>query len=365
MSDTLALFVPAMLAAPWRWVVVRGGVVAGRGEGWPSPDLSADTRVVAIAPADAVTLHWAELPDRTLAQAVAAARLLVAEASVTPLGDLHVAVGGEEGSSASPIGVVAAARMHDWLAMLAAGGFMPHSIIPLPMLLPRPDEGYVTGDFGDGRVVRGVSSGFAEEDGLTALIIGDAPVVTLDRDALEAAVAAAVADPPLDLRQGAFALHQRAAVDWLLVRRLAWLVAAILCVTLAITLVQVLRYNLSASALEAQADTIARQGLARGVTVTDAGEQLNDRLSRLRGGGAGFSQTAASVAAAVAAVPGAEITGLAFDPAGKLRANLAVQSQGQIADVQNRLAAAGFIADAGTFTGSAGRITGVLRVSPR
>ncbi|MBN8807715.1 MAG: general secretion pathway protein GspL [Sphingomonas sp.] len=365
MSDTLALFLPAAPDAPWRWLLARDSALAASGEGLPSPDQPAETRIVAIAPADAVTLHWADLPDRSLAQAIAAARLLVAEASVTPLGDLHVAVGREEGVVASPIGVVANVRMVEWLALLANAGFVARSIIPAPMLLPRPDEGYVVGDLGDGRVLRGTSSGFAEEPGLTDMIVGDAPVATLDRAALEASVAAAVADPALDLRQGAFALQQRAAIEWLLVRRLAWLGAAILCVTLAITLVQILRYNLSASSLEAQADALAEQGLPRGVTVTDAGQQLTDRLTRLRGGGAGFSQTAASVAAAVAAVPGAEVTGMAFDASGRLRVNLAVQSQGQIADVQNRLAAVGFVADAGTFTGSAGRITGVLTVSPR
>ena len=37
-----------------------------------------DGPVIAIAPAEAVTLHWAELPARTPAQAIAAARLLVA-----------------------------------------------------------------------------------------------------------------------------------------------------------------------------------------------------------------------------------------------------------------------------------------------
>ena len=136
-------------------------------------------------------------------------------------------------------------------------------------------------------------------------------------------------------------------------------------VTLLITLVQIVRYNASAASLEAQADTLAREGLARGETVNDAGQQLTDRLARLRGGGAGFSRTAASVSAAVAAVPGAEIAGLSFDPAGKLRVTLATQTQGQIVDVQNRLAAAGFSAEPSTFTGGAGRLTGVLTVAPR
>ena len=364
MSGTLALFLPAASDGPWRWLAIDDGTVTTRAEGLPDPGRSFDA-VVAIAPADAVALHWADLPDRSLAQARAAAGLLAAEASVTPLGDLHVAVGQEAGLAERPIGVVAAARMAGWLAALHAAGFEPSSIVPAPMLLPRPGEGYVVGDLGDGRIVRGVSSGFADEDGLTALIVGDAPVQTLGREALEAAVAAALAAPPLDLRQGAFALRKRAAIDWLLVRRLAWLIVAIMSVTLLITLVQIVQYNSSAADLEAKADALARTGLARGETVNDAGQQLTDRLTRLRGGGAGFSATAAAVAAAVAAVPGAEITGLSFDPAGKLQVSLAAQTQGQIVDVQTRLAAAGFGAEPSTFTGAAGRLTGVLTVMPR
>ena len=350
-SDIIALFLPARPKDAWRWITVRDGVITSRGDGLPDRDPPPETTTVAIAPADAVALHWADLPDRSLAQATAAARLLVSEASVTPLGDLHVAVGQEEGLSERPVGAVAAAQMTDWLAMLAESGFEPTSLVPSPMLLPRPAEGYVIGDLGGGRVVRGASSGFADEDGLTALIVGDSPVEALDRDTMEAAIVAALADPPLNLRQGAFALRKRAAIDWLLVRRLAWLIVAIMTATLLITLVQIVQYNASAASLEAQADMLAREGLARGETVNDAGQQLTDRLSRLRGGGVGFSLTAASVAAAVAAVPGAEIAGLSFDPSGKLRVTLATQTQGQIVDVQARLAAAGFSAEPSTFTG--------------
>ena len=365
-SDIIALFLPARAKDAWRWLAIRDGAITSRGDGLPGGDQPPDATAVAITPADAVALHWADLPDRSLAQATAAARLLVAEASVTPLGDLHVAVGREDGVSERPVGAVAAGQMSDWLAMLAESGFEAASVVPSPMLLPRPAEGYVIGDLGAaGRVVRGPSSGFADEDGMTALIVGDAPVATLDREAMEAAIVAALADPPLDLRQGEFAVRKRAAIDWVVVRRMAWLIVAIMCATLLITVVQIVRYNASASSLEAQADALAAEGLGRGETINDAGQQLTDRLARLRGGGAGFSRTAASVAAAVAAVPGAEITGLAFDSTGKLRVTLATQTQGQIVDVQHRLAGAGFSAEPSTFTGSAGRLTGVLTVAPQ
>jgi general secretion pathway protein L len=313
-----------------------------------------------------VSLHWAELPDRSAAQATAAARILVAEASVTPITELHVAVGQEADAAERPIGVVDQARMRAWLAELAVAAADPVAIVPAPMLLPRPEAGYVLGDFGaGGRVVRGPSSGFADEDGLTALIVGDADLATLDQDALEAATVAALADPPLNLRQGVFAQRTPFAIDWGLVRRLAWLIVAILSVTLAITVVQILRYSTSADALEAQADALAREGLPRGETINDAGAQLTDRLTRLRGGGAGFSQTAAAVAAAVSAVPGTEITGVTFDPTGKLRVSVTTQSQGQIRDLQSRILAAGFQAEPSVFTGSGNRFTGAFTVSVR
>ncbi len=366
MSRQLAIFLPAEGEQPWRWLAIRDGAIAGRGEGLPAPDDDPERSVAAIVPADAVSLHWADLPDRSQAQAVAAAKLLVAEASVSPLADLHVAVGRENGLTERPIGVVANARMTAWLVSLAEAGIEVDRVVPAPMLLPRPAEGYVAGDFGAGRrVLRGVSSGFADEDGLTALITADAPVETLDREALEGAIIAALDEPALDLRQGAYAVRRRAAIDWALVRRLAWLGVAIMTATLLITLVLILRYNLSAAAMEDKADALARQGLARGETVNDAGQQLTDRLSRLRGAGAGFSQTAAAVSSAVASVPGAEITGLNFDATGKLRVNLATQTQGQIVDVQNRLVAAGFNAEAGTFANAGGRMTGALTVTVR
>ena len=124
MSDTLILFLPSA-QTPMRWLRVADGGVAARGEGLPMIDPEIDPAPVAVAPADAVTLHWADLPDRSTAQAVAAARLLVADASAAPVGDLHVAVGREDDLLERPIGVVAAAQMRRWLAMLAADGIDP------------------------------------------------------------------------------------------------------------------------------------------------------------------------------------------------------------------------------------------------
>jgi general secretion pathway protein L len=356
---TMLLFLPAG-ATGYRWIRMVDARVVAEGEGLPE----GDDPVVAVAPAEDVALHWAELPSRSPAQSVAAARLLVVEASAAPLAELHVAVG-DEGTSERPIGVVGAGLMRDWLAALAGAGIDPVAIVPAPMLLPRPDHGYARAEIAGCGVVRGRSSGFADEPPLTELMTGGVAPVALDGDALTAALAAAVATPSLDLRQGPFARRRRFALDWALIRRLAVLALLILAVTLAISLVRIAKYSFGATAIEAQADAIARAGLPRGETVTDSARQLDERLSRVRGPGLGFSATTAAVFAAVRATPGSEVTALDFQANGDLRLSVAVEREALATDLKRRIESAGFAVRAGTFQSAAGRVTGELTVSVR
>ena len=365
MSDRLILFLPSD-AASWRWLAVRDELVGDRGEGLPVIAPDNEVPIVAIAPADAVTLHWADLPDASTAQSVAAARLLVAEASATPLDELHVAVGREADTVERPIAVVRSDRMVAWLAELAGQGVDARALIPSPLLLPRPADGFVAADLGGERVLRSASSGFADEPGLTELITAGAPLETLDPAELEAAIVRATALPPIDLRQGPFARRRRRlALDWALIRRLAALFAAILAVTLLIALVQLVRLNRNAADLEAQADVAARGALPPGLSVSNADRQLDERLLQLRGAGAGFSGTAAAVFAAVRGVPGTEVRTLAFDADGTLRAGISAQGEAQANDLVTRVRDFGFTVRPSTFTRSGAGVTGSLTVTAR
>jgi general secretion pathway protein L len=154
-------------------------------------------------------------------------------------------------------------------------------------------------------------------------------------------------------------------VDWGLVRRLAWLMLAVLSVSLLISLVQILRYNLAADALERQADLLARQALPRGETVNDADRQLDARLSGLRGGGAGFARTAAAVFAAVRALPGVELRTISFEANGDLTVTVATENEGQITDIESRIASYGFVPKSGPLQSGGGRVSGTITVSPR
>ncbi|SEI74634.1 type II secretion system protein L (GspL) [Sphingomonas sp. OV641] len=353
------LFLPAHVDQPWRWLRVENDAVTGRGEG--APEAGADP-TIAIAPADAVTLHWSSLPARSPAQAQAAARIVIAEASAAPLDGLHVAVG-DEAEDERPIGVVANGRMRDWLGTLASLGIDPAVILPAPLLLPAPAEGYVRAELGGQSVVRGRTSGFADEARITDLVTGGSSPETLGRDAVEAAIVANVAQPLLNLRQGPFARRKRRAIDWPLIRRLAVLAGMILLVTLAIDLTRIARYAMAADAAEAQADALAREGLPRGADQGDAGRLLTERLSRLRGPGAGFSATVAALTSATREVDGTEVIAVAFEPTGELRATIAASGEAQANQLIDRLREAGFAVAASTFQSDGQRVRGDVTVA--
>jgi general secretion pathway protein L len=355
------LFLPAD-GADFRWWRMDARGVA-EGDGLPPP--LEDDRLVAVPPADAVTLHWAALPTRSPAQATAAARILAGEASAVPTAELHVAVGQEgdpDPHGERPIAVVGADAMRGWLADLAASGIEPDAIVPAPMLLPRPEAGYARAELGGAGVIRGASSGWADEARLTELVTGgDAPRV-IGRDELDRALAEAIAAPALDLRQGPFARRRRIGLDWALIRRLARLAAIIALVTLAINLVRLAQYSFAADALEARADQLAATGLPRGETVTDADRQLTERLGAVRGPGLGFTGMAAAVFAAVRATPGTEVTGIDFQPSGDLRLSVAAARESLPTDLKRAIERAGFTVAASTFTAANGRITGDMTV---
>lgn len=350
--------------AGFRWMRFGDGGVLARGAGMPDGDPDAWGAIVAVVPAEAVTLHWAELPARSPAQGLAAARLLAAEASAAPVGELHVAIGDPEDDTAErPIGVVGAGEMTGWLARLAREGIDPTAVVPAPMLLPRPEAGYVRAELAGRGVVRGRTSGFADEARLTEIVTGDDPPVQLDRAALDAALGEAARAPALDLRQGPFARRRRVTIDWPLVRRLAVLALAILGVTLAISLVKLAKYSFAADAAEQRADALAATGLPRGETITDPDRQLAERLVRTQGPGLGFTTTAAAAYAAIRAVPGTELTALDFTPDGAMRLTVSAEREALATDLLRALQRTGLTARASTFTAAGGRVTGELTVT--
>ncbi|HYE29676.1 MAG TPA: type II secretion system protein GspL [Allosphingosinicella sp.] len=350
-----------------RWIRLADGAVAARGPGLDGSEAHRGAPVVAVAPGEAVTLRWLDLPSGlSPAQAAGAARLMAAELSAQPVGELHVAAGreGADGEGRC-VGLVPLETARDWLASAEAAGFEPERLVPETLLLSAPAEGFASWDSGSLRLYRARDEAFAAEPELGALLLAGRAAAAIDDDSFEAGLARALDEAPLDLRQGPLARRRDWRVAPARARRLAVLTAALLLVSLAVQLVAIARYSFAADAAEAEIRRVAAAALPRSPGLPAPRAALTQRLAELRGGGAGFSATAAALFEAVKATPNVELAALAFAPDGRLRATVSADSPATIEALRRRVEAGGFAVEAGPPRAGGGRRLADLMVRPR
>src|SRR5688572_1502025 len=169
--------------APGRWLLLDGDTVAGRGNG--AAPIPPAARTVLAVPGEHVAIHWLDLGEGLApAQAAAAARLRLADASAEPLAEMHVAVGRAERGLA-PAALVPAGRMEQWLAAAAAAGLDADAVVPAPLLLVAPEAGFYRRDHGALADYRGPNAAFAIEPELAEAVVGDSPTQSIGEAAFE------------------------------------------------------------------------------------------------------------------------------------------------------------------------------------
>lgn len=328
--------------ADGRWLRIVAGDILARGDRWADAlPQAAGERTVAVVPAADVIIRTIDLPDLADLQAQGAARLALADVSVLSPELLHVAVGAADAEGRRLAVGVPAASLTALLAALAELDVDPDHLVAAPLLLTRPETGLVRGDLGSEIVVRGQDTAFADDAVLTPLIAGSAPLLTLDRLALEASLIAAIEFPEADLRQGPFARRRRWPVDVARIRRYAVMALVTGALILTAQLVTIVRLNARAFAIEADTVVQATALLPPGTTVTDAVLQSEARLAAMQGPGGGFEPLAAAVASAVNTTPGGELGSMVFDGEGGLRVTIRAGSTADLDTVVAKLGAIG------------------------
>jgi general secretion pathway protein L len=349
---TLLAFADAA-GVPRRWRLLSGGAVIGRGDELAQlPEQRPWVRTMLAVPGTDVTLHWVELTEGlTAVQAAAAARLRLAEELPDAIGELHLAAGRRE-NGLTAIAVTPAARMQAWLAGAAELGMEPDVILPSPMLLLPPGEGLVCyrGDEGPADY-RGTARAFSLEDELAELVLGDFRVTEIGEDLREAGLGPALADPAVNLRQGAFARRREFVIDPVRVRWLVTLGLLLLTVSLMIQIVAIIRTTWAADHYEAEAKEVRR---ALGAPGTQA-----------RPAGASYGVAAAALFDAIRETPSAELSQIVYQPDGSLRASLLADSQATIDALRARVEARGMQAAGGVPTNLGGRAAGDITIRPR
>jgi general secretion pathway protein L len=285
-------------------------------------------------PGTEVAIHWLDLAgDLAPAQAAAAARLMLADASAEPLAEMHVAAGRPE-NGLTPVALVPIARMRAWVE----GD--PDLIVPETLLLHPPAEGLVRRRLDH----RGLAAAFGAEPELAALVIGDSPVAEIDEETFEAGLAAALAEPVLNLRQGVFARRRTWKVDRGSLRRIALLAAALALVSLVVQIATIMRYNVDADRLEAETAALGGAGSAAARP--------------------GFGALAPLLFEAVRATPNAELTRLEYRPDGSLAATLSVDGAATLAAFRARAEASGLRVEGGSLAGAGGQPSAELVLRP-
>jgi general secretion pathway protein L len=339
------------------WLRIEDGAIAERGEDHPPADVPATV----VIPSDQVSWRTIDATALSPAQALVAARLDAAESSLGDPSDRHVAV--VAGGHAYVL--TSRSALRTLLAEMTALEMAVDTVLPSPALLPEPDEGFVRAALPLEVVLRSASGGLREDGAVSALVVGEAPLRTLSEEEVDASILAAAEQPGINLLQGEFAPRTQWVADpgyWMRMARYAGIALAL---TLAIPVAKWVKLGSSTASLDREASEIAARALGEAAAGPDAALRLRNRLAERRGAGAGFVPTEAVLARVIEMQPNAELSMMAFEPDGTMRATLRGTSQADLDAVRTGLESAGFAASLSGQTGNQGRLQAELSVRPR
>lgn len=325
--------------------------VASLGDG---PDeAQADIRVVALVASNLTTImaHQA-ISNVTDNQALAAATM-AAKANSLDSENLHI-VATMDGSGAVVTASVGRDILSAGLVRLQGLKLDPDAIIPSGWLLPVGGDDAASADFGFDQVVRSDNLIATDDPALREILFADQAVTPVSGDAFDVMLAGASEKCDLNFRSGPFAKKTQRAMDATQKRRLGWMVAALVVVSLAIPLVQLAKYHWAASAAEEAALASAAPVVGEQESPDSAERALDQRLIAENRGNIMFPVPASALYSALQQVPNVSITRMAYGENGIVSATLSAVRNEDINPALLALQEAGFIITATPRTDATG-----------
>jgi general secretion pathway protein L len=353
------------------WMRVLDGAVVqgGAGAQWLHAcglsALPSDCVTMLVPPAGLTALHWIAHPEMPVRQGRAAARIAALSDSIAPVDALMAAVD-ENDDQGRPhvVAIAERADMQHWLLWARDNGFDPDLVVPAALLLPEPEDGYVSGTIGGTSLLRGQDVALPAEDSLVGLMVDGGAVTTLGADAVNRSVIAALETPPLNMRQGEFAKRTRLSVDRQQVTRIAVWCGFIALASLLIALIAIVRYNGAASSLDADSLTLARTVLPDAEDAESVEATLDQRLAERGAGAYTFTGPVAGLFTAMQGTPSVSLTRLSRGADGLLNATLASARAEDINAVLLALQSSGFTITATSSSDTSGRVLADITVRP-
>ncbi len=349
-------------AAPPVWWRVRDARIVQTGEGLDgllaaAGDALVPERVLGIAPVADTVLHRAAFAGLTERQAEVAARVLAGGESLLPPERLHVGLGAADDAGMRDIAAVDAGTMAAWLALMAAHGIDPASIVPAALLVDASpdDDTLVRASLAGETFLRARGYALVDDPLLVGHVAPAARIVEAAPETVEAGMLAALDAPPVELRSGAFAQAPARWWDRDLLRRAAGLVAAILVVGLLVTVARIGRAHAEIARIDARAGARVAQALASPPPLDRAVAQLDARLAALGGGPSRLSPALAALVAQLEPNVAVTLDSVAWRGDGTLAATLGAAQNADINPVLIALQGQGYVLTAVPRAGTDGR----------
>jgi len=358
----LLIAFPATDAEALYWWHVRDGAVQAWGcDPDPStasqaygPDAMPDEVCTIVLVPSHLTSIMSHDPigDATDSQALAAAKM-VAKANSLEGEKVHI-VGTLAGSGEAVTASIGRDILSAGLVHLQALDIDPDAIIPSGWLLPVADEGAVSADFGFDRVLRSGDVIATDDPALREYLFADRTVMPLTGDAFDAMMVGASERRDLNFRSGPFAKKTQRRMDAGQKRRLGWMAAALVVVTIALPLVQLAKYHNAASAAEETALTSAASVVGEQEDPDSAERALDQRLIAENRGNIMFPVPASALYSALQQAPNVAMTRMAYGENGIVSATLSAVRNEDINPVLIAMQEAGFIITATPRTDATG-----------
>jgi general secretion pathway protein L len=287
------------------------------------PPESAAMPVMVLVPATGALVSWSAIGDLAPRQAETAARISAIQESLGRSEDLHV-VSSAGGDGQITIARMSASYLQCGLDILKEQGLDPDILLPVGLAIPPPAAGYVKAKIGDEQFLRGARSVLPDEPALITHIVGGAPVAMLDLTQTEAALVAALSEPAINMRAGAFAKRRaRGRMNSRQWKILAWLLLAGLLASLLLALATWAKYD-RAIAREDTAALSAIQKIVPGASnVADGQKSLSQELSKRGVAGQQVTKLAASAFAIVQQLEAVTIRDIRYNGDGIIAFTLA------------------------------------------
>ncbi|MEJ6595983.1 hypothetical protein [Parasphingorhabdus sp.] len=318
------------------------------------PDAAqAAVRVVALVPSHLTSIMGHEaISGANESQALAAATI-GAKAQSLESEKVHI-VATIDGAGGAVTASVGRDILSAGLAHLQALDIDPDAIIPSGWLLPLSSDGAVSVDFGFDQVVRAKNIIAIDDPVFRELLFADLTVKPITGDDFDAMLVGASEKSDLNFRSGLFVKKTQRVMDAKQKRRLGWIAAALVIVSLAIPSVQLAQYHWAASAADEAALANAATIVGEQGNPGSAERALDQRLIAESRGNIMFPIPASALYSALQQVPNVSITRMAYDENGIVSATLSAIRNEDINPALLAMQEAGFIITATPRTDATG-----------